>query len=33
VAQDHDTAVITIDGVAGSITLLNTHAADVHWTV
>jgi hypothetical protein len=24
---------MTIDGVAGSITLLNTLAADVHWTV
>ena len=33
VAQDQDNAVMTIDGVVGSITVLNTHAADVHWMV
>jgi Ca2+-binding RTX toxin-like protein len=32
VVQDHDNAVVTIDHVVGSITLLNTHAADVAWT-
>ena len=33
VVQDHDNAVITFDHVIGSITLLNTHAADVGWIV
>jgi Ca2+-binding RTX toxin-like protein len=33
VAQDHDNAVITFDHVLGSITLLNSHAADIGWIV
>jgi len=33
VSQVGDDALLTIDHVTGSITLLNTHAADVHWMV
>jgi Ca2+-binding RTX toxin-like protein len=32
VVQHGSDAVVTIQDVVGSITLLNTHAADVHWT-